>query len=221
MTGAYERELREVLSGTEKGVDKVTRSCSPKEKSRMSRVIERPFLVVRAAGSGMEGSGDLVAMRGDCSFPIEVKTTKDLKKYFSGRTKIQLEAMVREGERTGLMPLYAHRLKGSRGDSWRIFRVETRGLSGTLRRLESLIPPFPLTRNGTPFMDWEQGMPLNEFLAMMCSPEGRVEPSFDAVQARAKHVMVKEKQMEPSSSDILAELQRRRTTTLTQFTDRV
>ena len=87
MTGAYERELREVLSGTEKGVDKVTRSCSPEEKNRMGRVIERPFLVVRAAGSGMEGSGDLVAMRGDCSFPIEVKTTKGLKKYFSGSNK--------------------------------------------------------------------------------------------------------------------------------------
>jgi Holliday junction resolvase len=221
MTGAYERELREVLSGTEKGVNMVTRSCTADEKNRMGCVIQRPFLVVRAAGSGMEGSGDLVAMRGDCSFPIEVKTTKGLKKYFSGRTKIQLEAMIREGERTGLMPLYAHRLKGARGDSWRIFRVETRGLSGTLRRLESLIPSFPLTRNGTPFMDWEQGMPLNEFLAMMCSPEGKVEPTFDAVQARAKQVAVKEKSREPSSSDILAELQRRRTSALSQFTDRV
>ena len=52
MTGAYERELREVLAGTEKGVHAVTKSCSPEEKKRMSRVIERPFLVVRAAGSG-------------------------------------------------------------------------------------------------------------------------------------------------------------------------
>ena len=50
MTGAYERELREVLSGTEKGVNAVTRSCTPEEKERMRRVRERPFLVVRAAG---------------------------------------------------------------------------------------------------------------------------------------------------------------------------
>ena len=71
----------------------------------MSRVIERPFLVVRAAGSGMEGSGDLVALRGDCCFPIEVKSTRPEKLYFSGRTKDQLNAMIREGERSGLMPL--------------------------------------------------------------------------------------------------------------------
>ena len=54
MTGAYERELREVLAGTDKGVRAVTKSCSPEEQQRMGRVKERPFLVVRAAGSGME-----------------------------------------------------------------------------------------------------------------------------------------------------------------------
>ena len=161
MTGAYERELREVLAGTEKGVHAVTKSCSPEEKNRMSRVIERPFLVVRAAGSGMEGSGDLVALRGDCCFPIEVKSTRPEKLYFSGRTKDQLNAMIREGERSGLMPLYAHRRKGVRGDSWRIFRVETVGLTGTLARLATMIPALPLNRNGSPFIDWNQGMPLN------------------------------------------------------------
>ena len=40
MTGAYERELREVLSGTEKGVNAVTKSCTPQEKERMSCVQE-------------------------------------------------------------------------------------------------------------------------------------------------------------------------------------
>ena len=142
MTGAYERELRDVLSGTEKGVNAVIRSCTPEEKERMKRVQHRPFLVVRAAGSGMEGSGDLVALRGDCCFPIEVKTTRAAKLYFSGRTKDQLHAMIREGERSGLMPLYAHRRKGVRGDSWRIFRVQTKGLTGTLRKLSPLIPPL-------------------------------------------------------------------------------
>ena len=141
MTGAYERELRDVLSGTEKGVQAVTRSCTPEEKARTMRVLERPFLVVRAAGSGMEGSGDLVALRGDCCFPIEVKSTRAEKLYFSGRTKDQLNAMIREGERSGLMPLYAHRRKGVRGDSWRLFRVETKGLTGTLARLVKMIPP--------------------------------------------------------------------------------
>ena len=49
MTGAYERELREVLAGTDKGVKAVSRSCSPEEKTRMYLIQRRPFLVVRAA----------------------------------------------------------------------------------------------------------------------------------------------------------------------------
>ena len=72
MSSQYERELRTVLAGIPKGVDAVTRSCNPLEKARAMQVINRPFLVVRAAGSGMEGSGDLLALRGDICFPIEV-----------------------------------------------------------------------------------------------------------------------------------------------------
>ncbi|MEE2648022.1 MAG: Holliday junction resolvase [Candidatus Thermoplasmatota archaeon] len=214
MTGAYERELREVLAGTEKGVHAVTKSCSPEEKSRMSCVIERPFLVVRAAGSGMEGSGDLVALRGDCCFPIEVKSTRPEKLYFSGRTKDQLNAMIREGERSGLMPLYAHRRKGVRGDSWRIFRVETAGLTGTLARLATMIPALPLNRNGSPFIDWNQGMPLNRFIGLLCSPEGETAP-LKALSKRAAHqttTMAEDTQR--STDDILAELARRRSALL-------
>ena len=214
MTGAYERELREVLAGTEKGAHAVTKSCSPEEKSRMSRVIERPFLVVRAAGSGMEGSGDLVALRGDCCFPIEVKSTRPEKLYFSGRTKDQLNAMIREGERSGLMPLYAHRRKGVRGDSWRIFRVETVGLTGTLARLATMIPALPLNRNGSPFIDWNQGMPLNRFIGLLCSPEGETAP-LKALSKRAAHqttTMAEDTQR--STDDILAELARRRSALL-------
>ena len=214
MTGAYERELRDVLSGTEKGVQAVTRSCTPEEKARTMRVLERPFLVVRAAGSGMEGSGDLVALRGDCCFPIEVKSTRAEKLYFSGRTKDQLNAMIREGERSGLMPLYAHRRKGVRGDSWRLFRVETKGLTGTLARLVKMIPPLPLNRNGSPFIDWEQGMPLNQFIGLLCSPEGETAP-LRALSKRASHqsaTMAEDK--EQSTEDILAELARRRSTLL-------
>jgi Holliday junction resolvase len=223
MTGAYERELREVLSGTEKGVNAVTRSCTQEEKERMACVSRRPFLVVRAAGSGMEGSGDLVALRGDCCFPIEVKSTRAEKLYFSGRTKDQLLAMIREGERSGLMPLYAHRRKGVRGDSWRIFRVETTGLKGTLARFAPMIPALPLTRNGSPFIDWEQGMPLNRFIAILCSSEG--EQTAQALSRLANRAV---KQTTPtmaenkakSTQDILAELARRRSAVIPSFTDK-
>ena len=209
MTGAYERELREVLSGTEKGVNAVIRSCTSEEKARMKCVQSRPFLVVRAAGSGMEGSGDLVALRGDCSFPIEVKSTKAPKLYFSGRTKDQLDAMIREGERSGLMPLYAHRRKGVRGDSWRIFRVETNGLTGTLGKLAKMIPSLPLTRNGSAFIDWEQGMPLNRFLSMMCAADEPNKRVLHPLQVRASTSEFTEEDAR-SVIDVLAELERRR-----------
>ncbi len=168
MASQYERELRGVLAGIPKSVEAIIRSCDEVEKNRMRLIIDRPFLVVRAAGSGMEGSGDLLSLRGDLCFPIEVKSYKKDKLYLSGRTKEQYDAMVYEGQRCNLMPLYAFRLKGIRGDSWRIFRVEVGGLSGRLGILERRIPPLPLTRNGKPFLDWNQGMPLNKFIALVC-----------------------------------------------------
>ena len=37
-------------------------------------------------------------------------------------------------------------------------------------------PALPLTRTGSPFIDWEQGMPLNRFIGLLCSPEGETAP---------------------------------------------
>ena len=175
MSSSYERELRRVLSGNEKGINSITRSCTPLEKTQIMMVMNRPFLVVRAAGSGMEGSGDLVALRGDISFPIEVKSTKSKKLYLSGRTKIQYNSMLKEGEKTGLMPLYAHRLKGVRGDSWRFFRVETNNLKGKLAILARRIPKLPLSNQGNPMIDWDKGLPLHKFLAFLCRDRDKVE----------------------------------------------
>lgn len=185
MSSHYERELRQVLAGVPNGVEGVIRSCKPPEKERMRLVMDRPFLVVRAAGSGMEGTGDLLALRGDLCFPIEVKSTKANKLYLSGRTKDQYQAMVNEGERCHLMPLYAHRLKGVRGDSWRIFRVETSNLTGRLRQLEKWIPAFPKNRNGSNYLNWADGMPLNQFVALLCSKAGSEAASLAGLTARA------------------------------------
>jgi Holliday junction resolvase len=186
VAGQYERELRAVLAGIPKGVDAVTRSCDPVAKARARQVMERPFLVVRAAGSGMEGSGDLLALRGDLCFPIEVKTSKKSKLYLSGRTWDQYQAMIYEGKRCELMPLYAYRLKGVRGDSWRIFRVEVGRLSGRLGMLTRRIPALPLTRNGKQFLDWEKGMPLHKFLALVCRRES--SSSLESLDKRIKAV---------------------------------
>ena len=168
MASSYERELRAVLAGSPDGVRAVTRSCTEIERARAMQVVQRPFLVVRAAGSGMDGSGDLLALRGDLCFPIEVKTRAGKKVYLSGQKEEQFQSMKEIGEKCELMPLYAHRLKGVRGDSWRIFRVETSSLSGRLATLARRIPTLPLTRTGKPHLDWDQGLPLHQFLGIVC-----------------------------------------------------
>jgi Holliday junction resolvase len=165
--GAYERELLHVFSGTRRGVDAVTKSCTTEERLRMRTVIEAPFLAVRAPGSGSEGTGDLLVLRGDACFPIEVKSTSTPKLYLSGRTMEQHEALRSTGERTGVMPLYAQRLKGVRGDSWRLFRVHTTHITGPMAALASRVPTLPLTSSGRPHLDWERGMPLNRFLHLI------------------------------------------------------
>ena len=170
----YERELRSVLAGEINGVRAVTRSCSEAERSLAMRVTNRPFLVVRAPGSGSEGTGDLLALRGDICFPIEVKSSKKPRLYLSGRTFDQLKSLKEMGERCGLLPLYAYRLKGVRGDSWRIMKVEVEGLTGKLRHLSRSIPPLPLTSRGTPHLDWNAGMPVHRFLSLICSSEGAI-----------------------------------------------
>ena len=164
--------MRAVLAGELKGVRAITKSCSEIERACAMQVIQRPFLVVRAPGSGSEGTGDMLVLRGDMGFPIEVKSSKFPKQYLSGRTMAQYEALRSTGERCGLLPLYAYRLKGVRGDSWRIMRVEVESRTGKLRHLSRSIPKLSLTRNGTPHLDWAHGMPLHRFLALVCRSDG-------------------------------------------------
>jgi len=177
--GAYERELRSVLAGEEKGVRAITRSCNETERAQAMQICRRPFLVVRAPGSGSEGTGDLLALRGDMCFPIEVKSSKKPKLYLSGRTVLQYQALEEIGIRCSIQPFYAYRLKGVRGDSWRIFRVKTEGLTGKLRLLARTVPELPLTRNGTPYLDWEKGLPLHKFLSLISKSENanNIQPS--------------------------------------------
>jgi Holliday junction resolvase len=171
--------LRSVLAGEEKGVRAITRSCNENERAQAMQICRRPFLVVRAPGSGSEGTGDLLALRGDMCFPIEVKSSKKPKLYLSGRTVLQYQALEEIGIRCSIQPFYAYRLKGVRGDSWRIFRVKTEGLTGKLRLLARTVPELPLTRNGTPYLDWEKGLPLHKFLSLISKSENanNIQPS--------------------------------------------
>ena len=215
MSSKYERELRQVLAGLSKGVEAIIKSCNEIEKNKMRLVEKRPFLVVRAAGSGIEGSGDLLALRGDLCFPIEVKSSKKDKLYLSGRTVDQYNSLVYEGNRSSLLPLYAFRLKGVRGDSWRIFRVETDTLHSKLRQLAPFIPSLPKTRNGKPYLNWDDGLALNEFIALVCSKFGNDVESLETLQKRTTELSVTiEKSISQNNKvpkrDILAELLKRK-----------
>ena len=217
MSSKYERELRQVLAGLSKGVEAIIKSCNEIEKTKMRLVEKRPFLVVRAAGSGIEGSGDLLALRGDLSFPIEVKSSKKDKLYLSGRTVDQYNSLVYEGNRSSLLPLYAFRLKGVRGDSWRIFRVETDTLHSKLRQLAPFIPSLPKTRNGKPYLNWNDGLALNEFIALVCSKFDNDVKPLETLQKRTTELSVTiEKSTNKNNKlpkrDILAELLKRKVT---------
>ena len=41
--GAYERELRSVLAGEEKGVRAITKSCSETERAQAMQICQRPL----------------------------------------------------------------------------------------------------------------------------------------------------------------------------------
>lgn len=149
VTGSiYERELKGILSGDEEIIKKVAKSCSDDEKEGYYKIIEKSFLVVRGAGSmGV----DLVAIRGDISFPIEVKSSGNDTIRFSqasGRQQEQAEDMQKECERAEVIPLYAFRLKKFRGDSWRIFIIDIDKLVGRMKTLHRRIPKIPTTKGG-------------------------------------------------------------------------
>ena len=92
--------------------------------------------------------------------------------------------------------------------------AETDGLTGTLARLATMIPALPLTRNGSPFIDWEQGMPLNRFIGLLCSPEGETTPLRALSKRAASPSKTMAENEEQSTRDILAELARRRSSLL-------
>ncbi len=165
---AYERELKGILAGDEKVLRKVVRSCDEEEKENYLSILGHPFIVLRAAGSfGV----DLVAIRGDISFPIEVKSSSNSTFHFSDKPRLgeQAEMLIRECRRASLFPLYAFRLKGVRGDAWRVFTLDVGGVEGRLGVVYRRIPKIPRTKSGNLVMRWEEGMPLNLFIAYLTS----------------------------------------------------
>lgn len=165
MSSVYERELKGILSGEEEVLRKITKTSTPEVAAQYMRARQRPFLVVRGAGSlGV----DLVALRGDVSFPIEVKSaSKDVIHFADAgkRNQDQAEQMQRECSRASVIPLYAFRLKGGpRGDPWRVMTLPTENLPPRIQVLYDRIPKVEKTAAGNYALRWQHGMPLHKFV---------------------------------------------------------
>ena len=161
----YERELKSLLSGESKAIQKMIKTCSDQESDSYKKMLENPFVVIRAAGSlGV----DLVALRWDFSFPIEVKSSAEETMHFSRSQRLmdQAQNMKDECSRSHLIPIYAMRLKSFRGDPWRIFALPMdEDLRGSMGLLQRKIPKIRLNENGNYIMKWSEGMKLSDFLA--------------------------------------------------------
>ncbi|MFW6141522.1 MAG: Holliday junction resolvase [Candidatus Saliniplasma sp.] len=164
--GKYERELKGILSGDEEVIKDSTKTCTQKEIDGYRAIHDIPFLVVRAGGSlGI----DLIALRGEISFPIEVKSSKENVLYFrnEGRLREQAEWMKEVCTDSNVLPLYAYRLKSQRGDKWRVYTMELDGMKRKHKVLQRKIPYMQRTVHGNLKMEWDKGMPLSQLLSYL------------------------------------------------------
>jgi Holliday junction resolvase len=165
MSNAYERELKGILSGDVRTIERISRSLNREERDAYCSLIKHHFLVVRAGGSlGI----DIVAVRGNFAFPIEVKSSSEKVLRFSRSEKLSQQAkrMREMCEQALLVPTYAFRLKNARDDPWRLFtlpglRVMGEGVPSLLFKR---LPKIGMTEEGNGIMRWEDGMKLSKFL---------------------------------------------------------
>jgi len=162
MGSEYERELKRLLEGDLASLVKMKKTCSAAEGEGYGMMERYPFMVVRGAGSfGV----DLVALRGEFAFPIEVKSSTYDKVYLSQpRLKEQLGSFLEECVRANTFPLYAYRFKGYRGDPWRVFTLPMGDLKYFTKTLNDKVNKMGETRGGNFVMKWDEGMPLSKFL---------------------------------------------------------
>ena len=166
---AYERELKGILQGEAEALRGYARGRSERDRAVLGRLGRSPFLVVRAAGSlGF----DLVALRNEFAFPLEVKASRTDTIRFSaasGRAAQQLEAHRKAVDRVGLVVLYAYRRLGLRGteDPWRMFIAPAPPGRGRLDLLRRRLPEVAQTKDGNGVLRWNDGMGLVDFLDLV------------------------------------------------------
>lgn len=166
---SYERELKAILAGDHSTLQKYRKFAGSSEALRaLDKLEEKPFLVVRAAGSH---GFDLVALRDSVILPIEVKSSGEEVVHFtssSGRNMEQYEELKRSTLKAGLVLLYAYRLIGGKDhDPWRLFCASNGNTSGVARFIANHTPPIDSTEKGYQVLRWQEGKTLSDFLTMV------------------------------------------------------
>ncbi len=124
MGAKYERRLAGIYSGDEEKIEMETKTVTDEVKKIYLKTIDKPFAVMRGAGSlGI----DLGITRFDYTFYIEEKSKKSRNGnnefYFNGRDKEQLYDLMDLADKCGLDLYYARRLKHVRGEKWRMYDI--------------------------------------------------------------------------------------------------
>lgn len=165
----YERELKEILSGNREIIERITKNLSDERKEIYKKIIEYPFITVRAAGS--LGIADIVAVRGDISLLAEIKARKEKEILFShekGRMQKKAEEMLEKCEKSKVLPIFAYRLKGIRDETWRIFTMDM-NIEGDIKGIHEKLPKVEKSKDGNYIMRWEKGMRLSDFILLLNS----------------------------------------------------
>jgi Holliday junction resolvase len=160
----WERELKEILAGKEEAIKGICVGLTDEERGGYESALAMKFVTVRAGGSlGL----DLVALRGEFSFPFEIKASKDseIRLHRNARLKAQKEELLRLCREARVIPLYAYRRKGLRGeDPWKLYTMSVGNAPARLSLIQSRVPVVMETRTGAPVLRWNEGLKLSKFL---------------------------------------------------------
>ncbi len=162
----YERELIGILSGVSKQVEKYSHAVPDERKKSILKLIDHPFFVTRSAGSL---GADVVAIRGDLSAIIEVKSSINDTIMFteaSGKRQEQATRMIKRLEASGIFLVYAYRLKGIREEAWKTFAAPANP-KGKIAYLYDFLPKIDTTKGNNFYLKWERGKSLSELIDYM------------------------------------------------------
>jgi len=170
----YERELKGILMADRDVLVRVTKNLPADEQIAYMKIMEKPFVVVRAAGS----FGIDMAVVGSISFLVEEKSSSEPLYHFNApRIVEQAELLQKLCSSAGIIPVYAYRLKNQRGgDPWRLFSMGLAEgiLDGKDKLVHDRLPKLERTKSNNYVMRWNNGMKLHKFIDYIVTLRKRV-----------------------------------------------